>query len=219
MPKFNSDRLRSKYDPAIMRLAGVLHDGVRSGDAAPYFLTLTFDRYGDRYLLGATSDTTPAKEDVMAGLTTRMPPSVALDQRHADIRRFYVRFCRKLLGRNWTAMNNLQPRGIGWLDRPVNKTANKRSALARHPPDVFEHAHIGLVVPTSSRLGYETSVQERFEELCNGDALTALWRRFNREGEVHVAPMWDPCGALDYSAKTAKKEDQFSEYMIVLPCG
>jgi hypothetical protein len=30
--------------------------------------------------------------------------------------------------------------------------------------------------------------------------------------------MWDPYGALDYSAKTAKKEEQFSEYMIVLPC-
>lgn len=114
-------------------------------------------------------------------------------------------------------MKELQPRGIGWLDRPAHKTASKRSPLARHPGEVFEHAHIALIVPTSMRPGREASVRERFEQLCSGGALGTIWRRFNAEGEVHVAWMRNSYGALDYSAKTAKREDQFSEYMIILP--
>lgn len=218
MPKFNADRFRSKYDPAIMQLASVLHRAVRGGEAAPYFMTLTFDRYGDRYVVNSTNEATPSREEVRMGLTRRMPPSAAQDRRQADIRRFYIRLCRQLLGRNWAAMAGLQPRGIGWLDRPAFKTPSKRSPLARHPGDVFEHAHIALLVPTSARPRYGALVQERFEELRNGDALRGIWRRSNNEGEVHIDPMWDPYGALDYSAKTAKKEDQFSEYMIILPC-
>lgn len=214
----SNPRYRSKYDNAIMQLASVLQEAVRGAEGAPYFLTLTFDRFGDRYFVGSASEATPGREAVRSGLTRRMPPAAALDQRQADIRRFYIRLCHQLLGRNWAGLVALQPRGIGWLDRPAYKGASKRSPLARHPGDVFEHAHIALIVPTATRPGRDISVQQRFEELCKADTLSAIWRRMNREGEVHVGPMWDPHGALDYSAKTAKKEDQYSEYMIVLPC-
>jgi hypothetical protein len=218
MPKFNSERFRSKYDPAIMRLASVFHDAVRSGEAAPYFLTLTFDRYGDRYVVSYASEAAPTREEVRAGLTRQMPPAAALDRRQTDIRCFYIRLCRQLLGRDWAAMGDLQPRGIGWLDRPAFKTVSKRSPLARHPGDVFEHAHIALAVPTVARLGRKMSVMERFDALCRSGIPSEIWHRSNRGGEVHIDPMWDPYGALDYSAKTAKREDQFMEYMIVLPC-
>lgn len=214
----NSNRFRSKYDPTIMRFASIVHEAVRCGKAVPYFMTLTFDRYGDRYVVSSASEATPTRDEVRAGLTRQMPPAAALDRRQADIRRFYIRLCRRLLGRDWAATGDLQPRGIGWLDRPTSKTASKRSPLARHPGDVFEHAHIALVVPTVARVGRETSVMERFEALRRSGISSEIWGRFNREGEVHIDPMWDPYGALDYSAKTAKREDQLMEYMIILPC-
>ena len=200
-----------------MGMARAFQDAVSRGAAVPYFMTLTFDRYDDRYLISSADGTTPSKEQVRAGLTRQMPPAAALDRRHADIRRFYIRLNRQLFGRGHAA-NADQPRGLGWLDRPFFKNASKRPPFARQPGDVFDHSHIALIVPTSKRLGREASVHERFEELCSSGALSQIWRRFNKEGEVHVDTMWDPYGALDYSAKTAKREDRFHDWMIILPC-
>lgn len=195
----------------------MLYDTIAGGKAHPYLLTLTFDRYDDRYIVGGGCRIAPSRAEVLGGLTRKMPPSAALDRRQADIRRFYVRLCRPLLGRDWSATGDLQPRGIGWLDRPAYKGAKNRSPLTRRPGDVFQHAHIVLTVPTLTPLGRDTSINRRFEKLYADGTLGLIWRNFHTEGEVHIEPSWDPRGALDYSAKSAKRDGSFEDDMIILP--
>ncbi|MFM9974213.1 MAG: hypothetical protein ACKVON_06515 [Beijerinckiaceae bacterium] len=217
MSRSSKYTFRTQHDNQMSALARMLGDGTQSGSSACYLLTLTFDRYYDRYMISAPSERAVTRADVLGGLTCKMPPAAAVDLRLALIRRFYVRFCRKLLGRDWARLRNVQPRGIGWLDAPVAKTARKLSPLARLPGDVFDHAHIVLAIPTLVLPGRNSSVQERFEELSALGQIQHIWRGLQNEGEAHIVPAPIIHGALHYSAKTAKRLHAFHDHMIILP--
>lgn len=199
-------------------LGGWLAQQVHSGPGRFYFMTLTFDRYRDRYPASLRPrDKSPTRDEVKAGHTVKMKPADASEALRGDVRRFYLRVVRKLLGRRYADRRWNQPVGIGAIDQPVYKSPAKRSALARRPGEVFSHAHIVLFVRDDLIQRSPPSLCEMLEQLYASQELLAMWRRFNPEGELHMQPATNVGGALDYATKTAKLSDAVNEHIVLLP--
>lgn len=182
-----------------------------------YFLTLTFDRYRNRYLVAGGDDCLTTREEVMAGLTRAMP---AIQTRQAyikDLDRFYVRLLRALLGSRYCKLSLLQPVAVGALDQPAYKRTEKCSLLSRRPGERFDHAHLVVFVADAPLSRSEETIAGKFERFWNDDLLHQLWRETNPNGEVHLKLAADVHGALDYAAKTAKLSTAFHDHILMWP--
>jgi len=180
------------------------------------FLTLTFDRYRKYYpLQSSDARASPNRNEVRSGLTLPMPAVDARQVLVADLDRFYCFLLRELFGKRYCRHFERQPVGIGALDEPRYKGASKRSPLARHVGDTFDHAHFALLIPEIEMRG--RSMVERFIELVQSGRLQCLWRCLNREGEVHVSGVFDLLGALDYACKTAKLQAVPADELLLWP--
>jgi hypothetical protein len=93
------------------------------------------------------------------------------------------------------------------------------SGLARlRSADRFPHLHMVMVVdglPTSGEAGELSTAA--FERAYEEGALGVFWRQQNPAGELHMALAYDIAGALDYAAKTAKRDRDSAEHMILVP--
>lgn len=188
-------------------------------DCKSYFITMTFDRYRDRYMVNPGDQATnPTRDDVIAGLTRTMPKFEAGRERLADVHRWYLRLLKNLLGGQYGRHYNRQPKAIGYFDEPAFKSHRSGTIPFLRPGDKFPHLHMVMIVdglPCVPRP--EEVAWQAFERLYETGELQKLWRRGNPEGEVHVKPCFDITGALDYAAKTAKRKEHYDEYEILLP--
>ncbi|WP_156412292.1 hypothetical protein [Bosea sp. Root483D1] len=138
----------------------------------------------------------PSRNEVRSGLALAMPASDAKVAFIGDLEQFYCFLLRELFGSRYYRHFERQPLGLGAVDEPRYKGASKRSPLARHVGDTFDHAHFVLLLPEIELRG--RSLVERFVELVETGRLRDLWRRLNPEGEVHASGVFYLPGALDY---------------------
>lgn len=206
----------SKDPLLLMEFADWLHMRALEQPGRFVFLTLTFDRYRKYYpLQSGDARASPNRHDVRSGLALPMPTAVARQALVADLEQFYRFLLRELFGKRYCRHFQHQPVGIGALDEPRYKGASKRSPLARHVGDAFDHAHFALLIPEIEMRG--RSMVERFVELVQSGRLQCLWRRLNREGEVHVSGVFNLLGALDYACKTAKLQAVPADELLLWP--
>lgn len=193
----------------------------RSAGAKAYMITMTFDRYRDRYfLVGDNSQQLPTRHDVYAGVTQAMPQFDAAREYTNDVHNWYTRLLRVLIGRNFPAHYHRQPPAIGYLDEPVFKQRRAAGAPGLRSTDRFPHLHMVMVIdglPSIARP--DGSAAEVFERAYATGKLLEIWRRRNPEGEVHIAPVYDIAGALNYASKTAQRDPRYADNQILLPYG
>lgn len=191
----------------------------RSAGTKAYMVTMTFDRYRDRvFVVGDDSQQLPNRHDVYAGATVAMPKFEAAREYANDVHNWYTRFLRILIGRNFPAHYHRQPAAIGYLDEPVFKHRRAAGVLGLRSTDRFPHLHMVMVVdglPSVARP--DKTAVEVFEWAYATGKLLEIWRRRNPEGEVHLAPVYDIEGALDYASKTAQRDPLCDLNQILLP--
>lgn len=193
----------------------------RSAGTKVYLITMTFDRYRDRfYVVGDDTQRLPTRHDVYAGVTQAMPQFDAAREYTNDVHNWYTRLLRLLIGRDFPAHYHRQPFAIGYLDKPVFKHRRSAGGAGLRSTDRFPHLHMVMVVdglPSIARP--ERSAAEVFEQAYASGKLLEIWRRRNPEGEVHIAPIYDIEGALDYASKTAQRDPLVTDNLILLPYG
>lgn len=190
----------------------------RSAGTKVYLITMTFDRYRDRFfVVGDDTQQLPTRHDVYAGVTQAMPQFDAAREYANDVHNWYTRLLRVLIGRDFPAHYHRQPAAIGYLDEPVFKH-HRAAASGLHSTDRFPHLHMVMIVdalPSVARPGMTAA--EVFEQAYATGKLLEIWRRRNPEGEIHIAPVYDIEGALDYASKTAQRRPLCADSQILLP--
>lgn len=191
----------------------------RSAGTKAYFVTMTFDRYRDRFfVVGDDSQQLPTRNDVYAGVTQAMPQFDAAREYINDVHNWYTRLMRVLIGRDFPTHYHRQPSAIGYLDEPVFKHRRAAGVAGLRSTDRFPHLHMVMVVdglPSVARPGMTAT--EVFEQAYATGKLLEIWRRRNPEGDVHVEPAYDIAGALEYASKTAQRDPLCYANQILLP--
>jgi hypothetical protein len=188
-----------------------------------YFVTMTFNRYRDYYLLpnpGKASeaglDQPVSKIDVLTGLARKLPADTAARELVADVNRWYLRLLNALCGGRYGDHRQLHPKAVGFLDDPVQK-GRQKGQQKRLPGDRFRHAHLVMTVTDAPCPHKGVDMISEFERLWRQGGLELMWKRFNCEGELHVQDAYDTAGAIDYAAKSAKRSADYQDNMILLP--
>lgn len=191
----------------------------RSAGTKAYFVTMTFNRYRDRFFVVSDgSEQLPTRHDVYAGATQAMPRFDASREYTNDVHNWYTRLMRVLIGRDFPAHYHRQPSAIGYLDEPVFKHRRAAGVAGHRSTDRFPHLHMVMAVdglPSIARPSMTAA--EVFEQAYATGKLLEIWRRRNPEGEVHVEPAYDIEGALDYASKTAQRASLCDANQILLP--
>lgn len=218
-------QLRPKQNPnAVKDFNSYMTDwlverATRSAGTKAYLVTMTFDRYRDRfYVVGNGSQLLPNRHDVYAGVTAAMPKFEAAREYANDVHNWYTRLLRILIGKNFPVHYDRQPAAIGYLDEPVFKHRTASGAVARRSTDRFPHNHMVMIMdglPSVARP--ELTAAEVFEQAYETGKLLEIWRRRNPGSEVHVTPAYDIEGALDYASKTARRDPLCTDTQILLP--
>ena len=184
--------------------------------AKAFFVSVAFGVARDRYLVDAHDDRAPTRIDVAAGLTRQMPIAQALEVQCGDVRRWYLRGLGELFGGKYKRHRQFHPTAIGWLDKPAPKRFTNDNARKRLPDQKFPNGHMVMLVPDvpDPRGG---RLIDRFQRLADDQALDQLWRKLNPDGHLHVTEACDVAGALDYAAKTARRDPVYRDHMIMLP--
>lgn len=215
---------RHQHRHAVKNLSAHLTDwlverATRSAGTKAYLITMTFDRYRDRFfVVGGDGQRPPNRHDVYAGVTQAMPQFDAAREYVNDVHNWYTRLLRVLIGRNFPAHYHRQPPAIGYLDEPVFKHRRAAGIVGLRSTDRFPHLHMVMAVdglPSVARPG--RTAAEVFEQAYATGRLLEIWRRRNLEGEVHIAPVYDIEGALDYASKTAQRSPLCADNQILLP--
>jgi hypothetical protein len=183
-----------------------------------FFMSVTFGVARDRYLINSHDDRSPTRHEVASGLTRQMPLDQALEAQIGDVRRWYLRLLRELIGKRYGSYPELQPTAIGWLDEPALKHFDNDNVRRRLVGQKFPNGHFVMLVPDVMH-PREGRMIDRFVRLYDDGTLDQLWRRFNPDGELHAMEAYDIPGAMDYAAKTAKRLSVYREHMIMLPFG
>ncbi|BCJ92158.1 hypothetical protein IZ6_28930 [Terrihabitans soli] len=210
----------SKFSDHISLYADWLRQEVeRHPDGKAYFISVTFDRYLDRYSADRrrpSGRSGPSRTDVAAGLTAKMSASDAAHEQIKAVHRWYQRVLSELLGGSYHRHRALQPRGLGFLDQPVMKKAVEVSS-GTLPGDVFPNAHFVLVLGREPCPTKPTNLRDEFERHWQSGRWNSDWKRLQPEGDLHIRFVDDEFAAIDYAAKSAKRTDLFREHQILFP--
>lgn len=203
-----------RFQDEIRAWSQDLNSRLHSGKA--YFVSTSYGVFRGRYNVGSSEDRSPTKSDVVAGLSRAMPPDAALEAQSADVRKWYVRLLRMMLGKNFGRYPDLQPVGVGWHDEPAPKKPTNDNGHRCLPGEKFPNSHLVLVVPHARSITGERC-SDQFQRLADVGVLERKWTDLVPEGTLDIRENDDVERTLDYAAKTAKRNPIYREHGILLP--